>query len=154
MTSTPAQMLGPGMSDTTPDGEPKCENCSRAARYIWTLDSGQEAQSCEGCRPASGVTRRELGVPAAKGERVPLTVEQAAVRESVSERTVYRWTASGVLGDGAWKVGAGEPGSGEWRIDPDALDSRRSAPRPKAEPKRPRRRRAATAKTDAGWFTP
>jgi excisionase family DNA binding protein len=146
MTSNPSQMLAPGGRDTTPDGEPKCENCSRAAAWVWTLDSDRLAQSCDGCRPANGVSRRPLDAPAAPSERPPLTVEQAAARENVSTRTVYRWITSGVLGNGAWKVGSA------WRIDPAVLDARRNAPRPAANPK-PRRRRPkpTTAPADGGW---
>lgn len=149
MSQNPSRMLGPGMRDTTPDGEPKCDNCSQAAVWLWTLDSDQLAQSCDGCRPANGVTRRALDAPATSSERPPLTVEQAAARENRSTRTIYRWIADGLLGDGAWQD---KPGS-TWRIDPDALDARRSAPpRPTKSAPRKRRPRASAPSKAADWF--
>jgi hypothetical protein len=62
-----------------------------------------------------------------------LTVAQAAMRENVSERTVQRWCETGALGKGAWRTSDGQRAS--WRIDPAALDARRSPRRPRIGPK-------------------
>ncbi len=62
--------------------------------------------------------------PAGPAGDGPLTVAQAAERENVDPRTIYRLLTSGKLGDGAWRIGAGDRGS--WRIDPDALRAART----------------------------
>jgi excisionase family DNA binding protein len=126
---------------------PLCDNCGRPAKYTVTLEGGYgETDTCGRCQPAAAVEWRPVDQPAAKP--LPLTVEQAAVRESVSTRTVHRWIKAGALGEGAWKVGAA------WRIDPAALEARRATPRParsETTRKRPQRRKRAAAPADGGW---
>ncbi len=125
---------------------PLCENCGKPAAFTWTLASGQEAVSCDRCRPASGIAARPVGAAAAT--TLPLTVAQAGMRENVSIRTIHRWLPALAAAEGAWKAGA------EWRIHPDALDARRAAPRPARAPQRqrPKRRTAKrAAPADSGW---
>jgi excisionase family DNA binding protein len=139
-----------GVKDDAPVSLTLCENCGKPARFIYTLDNGAESAACtDPCVPAAGVAARPVGTEPAKAEPVPLTVEQAADRERVSTRTIRRWLPELETSGGAWRVGA------QWRINPDALDARRSTPRPAKTPtKRPRRRRAATAPAaDGGWPT-
>ena len=81
-------------------------------------------------------------------EAAPLTVRQAALREGVSERTVYRWLRSDTLD--AHRAGRG------WRITPDELDRRRieskkPKPRPERPKRRPRRKPAPAAKTASDY---
>jgi len=119
--------------------------------YVTDLDSPEAEQDAferwlEGQRPAvehlSDDDRALL-------EARPLTVRQAALRERVSERTVYRWLTSGELD--AHRAGRG------WRITPDALDRRRveasrPRPRPAAPPKRrPRRKAMPTTASGREW---
>ena len=110
-----------------------CENCGRPAAYIWTLSSGQrDALSCHKCRPATGIASRPVGAADAPppAPPPPLTVAQAAGREAVSTRTIYRWLPALAAAGAAWKTGSA------WRIAPDALDARRAAPRPTRAPQR------------------
>jgi hypothetical protein len=91
-------------------------------------------------------------VPASKQ---PLTVAGAAERERVSTRTIHRWLPALAADGGAWRTN-GE--TGEWRIDPAALDKRRvesSRPgrRVKTTPKRRARRQQQTATDAMGWPT-
>ena len=135
---------------------PLCENCGRPAHFRWTLDSGAVSYACDRCRPAAGVIAEniESGDVASSGPvEGPVTVEQAAQRERVHPRTVYRWLRDGALGDGAWRTSEGK---GEWRIDPAALDARRvSASRPggRTTPRQKRQRpRSKPVRTDGmGW---
>lgn len=106
----------------------QCENCGKPAVYVWNCEDGSESPTCASCRPIGATTLRNVGdedqPPPVKAP--PLTIAQAAQRESVSVRTLYRWVESGELGAGAWKAGS------EWRIDPEALDARRlQGPRPR-----------------------
>jgi excisionase family DNA binding protein len=61
----------------------------------------------------------------------PLTVAQAARRESVSDRTVQRWIANGELL--AARIGTGP--RAHIRIEPAALDELRRSRRPKRRPR-------------------
>jgi len=113
---------------------PLCSNCQQPARYIWTLDAGEDDYACGNCgRPASGVSVRAIGAgDSAVNEPPsrPLTVAGAAQRERVAQRTVRRWLPALEADGGAWRVGT------HWRIDPKALDHRRT------ESRRPRARKA------------
>jgi len=115
-------------------------------------DTYMEMQAVEdwiadGCPPIEGaevVTEEERALLVAR----PLTVRQAARREAVSERTVYRWLASGELQ--AHRAGRG------WRIPVEALERRRveaDKPKPKApvHKRRPRRRKTTTGGTS--WLS-
>lgn len=103
----------------------------------------------DGCPPVDGkeISDRDKKLLLA----APLTVRQAARRENVSERSVYRWLTSGELD--AHRVGS------EWRITTDALDRRRiesKKPKPVKKPtkKRASRKKAAPAASDMDWWTP
>jgi excisionase family DNA binding protein len=122
-----------------------CANCGRPASLIW--DDG--SPTCDRCRPGTATAARPIGTPPPPSERPPLTVEEAAAREAVSVRTVYRWLASGALQ--GHRVGR------EWRIPIDALEARRTTaqerPKQPEPPKRRRRRRkAAPVAGDGGWW--
>ncbi len=114
----------------------------------WVESREVEDWIADGCPPVEGfeeASEHDRAILLAR----PLTVAQAARREAVSERTIYRWLTTGELE--AHRAGRG------WRIAPDALDARRvqaskPRPRPSAPPKRRpgRRRKAATA--NAGWW--
>jgi excisionase family DNA binding protein len=71
-------------------------------------------------------------------EAAPLTVRLAAMKEGVSERTVYRWLRSGELE--GHRAGRG------WKIEQAALDRRRiesRKPKSRPEPRKRRTRRRA-----------
>lgn len=94
----------------------------------------------DGCPPVEGLKVRKAEREIL--EAMPLTVKQAARREGVATRTVYRWLTSGELD--AFRVGTG------WRIERSALDKRRvesMKPKPQVKPtkRRPARRKAAPA---------
>ena len=129
-----------GYYDGVTTSLPLCSNCERPARYVWTLESGQDDYACGDCgRPATGVSVREVGseLAAAGTGGGPLTVAAAADRERVAERTVRRWLPALEAGGGAWRVGT------HWRIDPGALDSRRTESR-RPRPREARRRAKAS----------
>jgi excisionase family DNA binding protein len=122
---------------------PLCENCQRPAKYEWSLGAGGAAIACDQCRPADGESVREIDVAAVPQPRaaasVPLTVAQAAQRENVSERTIRRWLSELEADHGAWRVGT------VWRIDPKALDQRRTRgpqSRPRRSPTQPPRKKS------------
>lgn len=118
-----------------------CENCGRPATYAWTFEDGSRVTTCEKCNPGGGKRRHLLACtrPGATDDPPPssgpLTIAQAAKRENVSTRTVYRWLVQGELEGGAHRTSD----AGQWRIEPDALDKRR------ARGPRPQPRRAAGA---------
>jgi hypothetical protein len=89
----------------------------------------------------------------------PLTVEQAALRERVSTKTIYRRVNLLAADGGAWRAGEGK---GSWRIDPAALDrlrvheqepQRRPRERPKTSDAQPRRAKAKPSNPTA-WNRP
>ena len=133
-----------------------CLNRHKPAKYIATLPGGDEFPTCGTCnRGTPPVSVREVGSEDTyRAPSKPLTVAEAADRERVNERTVYRWLSSGQLEGGAWRKGTGD--KGPWLIDPAALDARkirkgRPTPRPKpVAPKRPGTKPSTTAH-DMGW---
>jgi len=96
--------------------------------------------------PTDGLRPEDAAVLMAR----PLTVALAAKRERVSERTVYRWLATGELA--ATRAGS------KWQIMAADLDRRRvesSKPRPKPEPTKRRvpRRKATATSNGRAWPT-
>lgn len=87
---------------------------------------------------AEGEPTRDLTPAQVEALRqAPLTVKVAAMREGVSERTIYRWLKSGQLD--------GHRAGSDWRITSEALDARRieskkPKPRPAQAKKRPRKK--------------
>jgi excisionase family DNA binding protein len=134
------------------DEFPVCEWCGDDAYWVDVRQDGSEHFACHGCKAGSRegnlvVSRRRIN---AQDNPRPLTVAQAAVRENLGTRTIYRWLEDGELGDGAWKAGS------KWLIDPAALDRHRvQGPRPRkprqsTKPVMVKGKRAA-ATTDDGF---
>lgn len=110
-----------------------CENCGKLAEVEWRAGHVVAHTACRKCVPgsASALDAHWIDPGAPVGPSVvaadPLTVAAAASREQVSERTIRRMLAQLAAEGGAWKIGA------TWRIDPGALDRRRSqGPSPRA----------------------
>ena len=127
-----------------------CENCGKLAEVEWRAGQVVAHTTCRKCVPgnASALDAHwiDRGAPVAPTalSAAPLTVAAAAQREQVSERTIRRMLAQLAAEGGAWKIGA------SWRIDPGALDARRSqgpSPRARRAPAlRAGRKKASTKK--------
>jgi len=93
--------------------------------------------------PTDGLQPEDAAVLMAR----PLTVALAAKRERVSERTVYRWLATGELA--ATRAGS------KWQIMADDLDRRRvESSKPTSKPptkRRAPRRKATVTSNGRAW---
>lgn len=112
----------------------------------WIEAEEVERWIAEGCPPLPGVKVKEADRELLLSQ--PLTVRQAAIRENVSERTIFRWLHSDDL--------KGHRAGRKWLIEPAELDARRARStviKPVPDKKRPKGgRRTATDSDSSSWF--